>query len=127
MCSHQRVWLDDMLARHFGHPESCRGGAGQKLPWESSRSVKGVSLIFEIKSEEQILQMVVSDALCQDSKGYSMTLMSSWSLDLLSPLYKPANCTTCYVGFVQLPAPTQNTLFVEDPIAVRREFLSFLS
>ena len=36
------------------------------------------------------------------------------------------------VGFVHslaalVPAPTQNTLFVEDPFAVRREFLSFLS
>ena len=50
----------------------------------------------------------------------------------LRPLYNPAICTTCYVDFVQLLAtpvlaPTQNTLFVEDFIAVRREFSSFLS
>ena len=40
--------------------------------------------------------------------------------------------TASYVGFVHplaalVPAPTQNTLFFEDPFAVRREFLSFLS
>ena len=50
--------------------------------------------------------------------------------DLWCPLYNPAAANL--VGFVHslaalVSAPTQNTLFVEDPFAVRREFLSFLS
>ena len=56
-----------------------------------------------------------------------VTIQATLAMRPVMPSKQPA--TANLVGFVAalVPAPTQNTLFIEDSFAVRREFLSFLS
>ena len=125
-----------LLARANGR-DSCK-----QVSWATPKRLRAGRAFLQgnkaghaLMAPSAILVSEVPDATVSHQQmrplSWQFRLPSQW--DLLSPLYNPATSVqpatlALYNSLVALvPAPTQNTLFIEDAIAIRREFQSSLS
>ena len=74
------------------------GGKLGKLPWQSSRTIKGLKLISPIAADGVQLEELVADEICKEAKGVALMLLTSWSsikdIEALEPLVVlfPGHC-----------------------------------
>ena len=94
---HQRNMMLQLKrdGRAAGGPRTSMG----RLPWESTRTIKGLQLAVTVSVEDTKLGMISADEITETSSGVALILMSTWSKvkDILSekPLVAllPGRCT----------------------------------
>ena len=75
-----------LQAKRRAHQRLLRGAGGQgrkgRLVWESTRTIKGLSLLTEVTANGQVISPISVDEVCEGATGVALALINTWSTQL---------------------------------------------
>ena len=119
----QRLWRSMTAWSHLRDKRSLRGGGKQgRLPWQSSRTIRGLKIATQIAVDGVPLAELVADEVCGQAKGVALMLLAGWpdlkGLEADGPLLVlfPGHCANVLKKMGASPARiSEIEIVVEEP------------
>ena len=116
-------WRSASAWTHLRLGALCRGGGKQgRLPWQSTRTIRGLKIVSQIAVDGQPLGELVANEVCAKAQGVALMLLAGWNelkgLEAEGPLLVlfPGHCSTVLKKMGASPARINEIeIVVEEP------------